>query len=58
MRYFTKNSPRMAISSKISRNFAAVKLFLAILALLFLHNAASAQVAAVQDSSDVATLDG
>ena len=36
----------MAISSKISRNFAAVKLFLAILALLFLHNAASAQVAA------------
>ena len=48
----------MAICSKISRNFAAVKLFLAILALLFLHNAASAQVAAVQDSSDVATLDG
>ena len=48
----------MAISSKISRNFAAVKLFLAILALLFLCNAASAQVAAVQDSSDVETLDG
>ena len=48
----------MAISSKISRNFAAVKLFLAVLALLFLCNAASAQVAAVQDSSDVETLDG
>ena len=48
----------MAISSKISRNFAAVKLFLAILALLVLCNAASAQVAAVQDSSDVETLDG
>ena len=48
----------MAISSKNSRNFAAVKLFLAVLALLFLCNAASAQVAAVQDSSDVETLDG
>lgn len=48
----------MAISSKISRNFAAVKLFLAVLALLFLCNAVSAQVAAVQDSSDVETLDG
>lgn len=48
----------MAISSNISRNFAAVKLFLAVLALLFLCNAASAQVAAVQDSSDVETLDG
>jgi len=35
-----------------------VKLFLAVLALLFLCNAASAQVAAVQDSSDVETLDG
>ena len=41
----------MAICSKISRNFAAVKLFLAILALLFLHNAASAQVAAVPPRS-------
>ena len=35
-----------------------MKLFLAVLALLFLCNAASAQVAAVQDSSDVETLDG
>lgn len=48
----------MAVSFIISRNFAAVKLFLAVLALLFLCNAASAQVAAVQDSSDVETLDG
>ena len=35
-----------------------MKLFLAVLALLFLCNTASAQVAAVQDSSDVETLDG
>ena len=35
-----------------------MKLFLAVLALLFLCNAVSAQVAAVQDSSDVETLDG
>jgi len=48
----------LAVSFIISRNFAAVKLFLAVLALLFLCNAASAQVAAVQDSSDVETLDG
>ena len=46
------------ISYENSRNFAAVKLYLAISALLILCNAASAQEAAVQDSSNVKTLDG
>ena len=48
----------MAISSKNSRNFAAVKLYLTITTLLFVCNAASAQTAAIQDSSDVQTVDG
>ena len=46
------------ISSKNSRNFAAVKLYQTIFTLLFMCNAASAQIAAVQDSSDVQTVDG
>ena len=48
----------MAISSKNSRNFAAVKLYLTITTMLFVCNAASAQTAAIQDSSDVQTVDG
>lgn len=46
------------ISSKNSRTFAAVKLYQTIFTLLFMCNAASAQIAAVQDSSDVQTVDG
>ena len=48
----------MVISSKNSRTFAAVKLYQTIFTLLFMCNAASAQIAAVQDSSDVQTVDG
>ena len=46
------------ISFKNSCNFAAVKLYQTIFTLLFMCNAASAQIAAVQDSSDVQTVDG
>ena len=48
----------MVISFKNSCNFAAVKLYQTIFTLLFMCNAASAQIAAVQDSSDVQTVDG